>query len=189
MALNMSYYGTLAEANQYFALRLHSIAWDMAEPRDKPKALFAATKIIDSLNFKGHRHTVWVLLQSFVREYSNDNDPFLDTYFERLREDQIRAAEEQQPLEFPRGADAVVPDDIRRACYEIAYNLLDGKDPEMELENLQVTAHGYGLVRTHYERSMVPQEHIINGIPSVTAWNILKPYLRDSRTARTSRIS
>ncbi len=135
MALNLSYYGTLEEANQYFALRLHSIAWDMAEPRDKPKALYAATKIIDSLNFKGHRSTVWALLQTFVREYSNDNDPFLDTYLCRLREDQIRAAEEQQPLEFPRGSDTAVPDDIRRACYEIAYNLLDGKDPEMELEN------------------------------------------------------
>src|SRR5208282_6323112 len=62
--------------------------------KGQPKALYAATKIIDALNFKGHRNTVWVLLQSFVREYSNDNDPFLDTYLCRLREDQIRAAEE-----------------------------------------------------------------------------------------------
>ena len=185
--LNLSYYGTLEEAEQYFAMKLHSIAWSYADPTDKPKALYAATKIIDALNYKGVRHTVWVLLQSFVN-VTAPNDVFYDSQLARLREDQIREAEEEQPLEFPRGSDTVVPDEIRRACYEIAYSLLDGKDPEMELENLQVTAHGYGLVRTHYERSQVPQEHLLNGVPSVVAWNIIRPFLRDGHHQKLSRI-
>ena len=59
--LDLSYYGTLAEAEQYFGMRLHEHAWREADPRDNPKALYGATRIIDNLNFKGHRHTVWVL--------------------------------------------------------------------------------------------------------------------------------
>ena len=63
---------------------------------------------------------------------------------------QERDAEASQPLEFPRGADTVVPEAIRRAEYELAFSLLDGVDPQMELENLSVTAQGYAEVRTHY---------------------------------------
>ena len=52
-------------------------------------------------------------------------------------------AEGSQELEFPRGADTEVPEAIRRACYEIAHTLLDGKDPELELENLGIVSQGY----------------------------------------------
>ena len=187
MSLNLSYYGTLEEANQYFGMRLHDEAWHHADESEKPKALYAATKIIDALNFKGCRHTVWALIQTII-PVETMNDVFLDTQLCKLREEQIRAAEEAQPLEFPRGSDETVPDDIRRACYEIAYSLLDGIDPATELENLAVTAHGYGLVRTHFERSQTPQEHILNGVPSVTAWNILRPFLRDGHARKLSRI-
>ena len=188
MALDLSYYGTLEEANQYFAMRLHSVAWDMAYPKDRPKALRAATAIIEKLNYKGVKHTVWTIIKSMIRERSATNDIFFDTYMERSEEAQLRAANLAQPLEFPRGSDTTVPDAIRTACYEIAYALLDGKDPEMDLENLQVTAHGFAGVRTHYERSMVPQQHLLNGVPSVTAWNILRPFLRDGQAIKTSRV-
>jgi hypothetical protein len=184
--IDLSYYGTLAEAQQYFAMQLHSTAWDFAEPKDRPKALLAATKIIDALNYKGVRHTVYVLLQSMIRE-RDPSDVFYDTYLARLREDQLRAAELAQPLEFPRGSDTTVPADIRRACYECAIALLDGKDPQQELENLQITAMGMGLVRTHYERSQVPQRHILNGVPSFTAWCLLQPFLRDGSSLKVSR--
>ena len=62
----------------------------------------------------------------------------------------IQAAEASQPLEFPRGEDTQVPEAIRIAEYEIAYALLDGKDPELELENLAISAMGYGTVKTTY---------------------------------------
>jgi len=187
MAMDFSYYGDMTEAEQYFAMRLHEHAWCEADPRDKPKALYAATKIIDNLNFKGHRHTVWVLIQSLRPNY-DPTDIFVSEWLMREREAQLRAAEEQQPLEFPRGSDTVVPETIRRACYEIAYSLMDGKDPEMELENLQVTAHGYGEVRTHYERGQVPIEHLINMVPNPIAWNLLRPFLRDGDAVKLSRI-
>jgi hypothetical protein len=102
--------------------------------------------------------------------------------------EEIRAAEAEQVLEFPRGEDTVVPETIRRACYEIAYSLLDGKDPELELENLGVVSQGYSSVRTTYSRSQVPIEHLINGIPNALAWRLLKPFLRDGDAVKLTRV-
>ena len=48
-----SYYGTLNEANEYFAGRLHSTTWEDSVATDKPKALQQAARIIDNLNYKG----------------------------------------------------------------------------------------------------------------------------------------
>ena len=78
---------------------------------------------------------------------------------------------------------------VRLAEYEIAHALLDGKDPELELENLAVSAMGYGAVKTSYERSQLPIEHIINLVPSSVAWRLLKPFLRDSDAIKLSRLS
>src|SRR5690606_27134828 len=102
---------------------------------------------------------------------------------------EIRAAEASQVLEFPRGDDTEVPEAIRRACYEIAHALLDGKDPEMELEALGITSQGFHSVRTTYSRNQVPIEHLIHGVPAVLAWNLLKPFLRDDDAIRLSRVS
>src|SRR5690606_14958372 len=105
----------------------------------RPKALIAATLIIDTLAFKGRKHSVYTLLQS------NPNATV----------EQVRQAEASQMLEFPRGSDTEVPDAIRVACYEIAYSLLDGKDPEIELENLGISSQGISSVRTTYNRAQV----------------------------------
>jgi hypothetical protein len=95
----------------------------------------------------------------------------------------------EQSLEFPRGTDTEVPQDIRIAAYEISINLLDGRDPEMELESMAVTSEGYSSVRTTYNRDAVPTEHLINGVPSATAWRLIRPYLRDDNTLKLSRVS
>ena len=186
--LNMASYGSVEEADAYFAMRLHEQAWTNADPADRPKALLGATRIIDALNFKGDRHTVWLVKQSQIH-YHSSTDPYLDEASIRIEQEQRRAAEEQQSLEFPRGPDTVVPEAILRACYEIAHSLLDGRDPELELENLAVTAHGFGEVRTHYERAQVPIEHLINMVPNALAWNLLRPFLRDSEAIKLSRMS
>lgn len=184
MALNFDYYGKqpgdtpverIAEASEYFAQRLHETAWTDASDADREKALIAARGIIDGLNFKGVRHSVYTLCASS------------DT--SGLAQEDIRAAEASQPLEFPRGEDTEVPEAIRIAQYEIAYALLDGKDPELELENLAISAMGYGAVKTSYERSQLPIEHIINMVPSSVAWRLLKPFLRDSDALKLSRLS
>ena len=147
MALNFDYYGNaggdtaaerIAEATSYFAQRLHETAWSAANDADREKSLIAARGIIDALNYKGVKHSVYTLCGSS------------DTTGVALED--IQAAEASQPLEFPRGEDTQVPEAIRIAEYEIAYALLDGKDPELELENLAISAMGYGTVKTTYER-------------------------------------
>lgn len=173
MAIPSSYYGTLQEAIDYFDGRLHETAWSSSTASDRPKALRAATRIIDTLNFKGYKHTVYELLE---------DDP-------DATEEEIREQEAAQELEFPRGADTEVPEAIRVACYEIAYSLLDGKDPELELENLGITSQGISSVRTSYARNNAPIEHIINGIPNATAWRLLRPFLRDDEAIKLSRVS
>jgi len=173
MPIDATFYGTLDEADEYFANRLHETAWTEASANDRRKALIAARGIIDALNYKGTKASVYTLLQA---------NP-------SASQDEIRAAEASQALEFPRGADTVVPEAVRVASYEIAYALLDGKDPEVELENLAVNAMGYGAVKTSYERSQLPIEHTIHLVPSSAAWRLLKPFLRDSDALKLSRLS
>jgi hypothetical protein len=184
MALNFDYYGKqdgdtpaerVAEASEYFANRLHETAWTDASDAVREKALIAARGIIDALNFKGIKHSVYTLCGSS------------DT--SGLAQEDIRAAEASQPLEFPRGDDTEVPEAIRIAEYENSYAVLDGKDPELELENLAISAMGYGAMKTSYERSQLPIEHIINMVPSSVAWRLLKPFLRDSDALKLSRLS
>ncbi len=168
MALNFYYYGKqpgdppaerIAEATSYFAQRLHETAWSAASDADRDKSLIAARGIIDALNYKGVKHSVYTLCGSS------------DTTGVALED--IRAAEASQPLEFPRGEATEVPEAIRIAEYEIAYALLDGKDPELELENLAISAMGYGTVKTTYERAQLPIEHIIYMVPCSVAWRLL----------------
>jgi hypothetical protein len=171
--MNFEYYGTMVEANEYFSNRLHETAWYGATPSDRPKALMAATRIINALNFKGYKNPVYLLLE-------DDEDATVT---------EVREAEATQPNEFPRGADTTVPEDIRIACYEIAHSLLDGKDPELELENLGISSQGYESVRTTFSRSQIPIEHIINGVPNASAWRMLRPFLRDEDAIILARVS
>jgi len=185
MAINFDYYGSLSEANEYFDMRLHESAWYGATLTTRPKALWAATRIIDTLNYKGFKSTVYDLLVAnsltdLPRDLSDTSTPTLD---------EVLAAEAAQVLEFPRGLDSTVPEAIRIAQYEIAHTLLDGKDPELELENLGIISQGYASVRTTFSRTHVPVEHIVNGVPSSTAWRLLVPFLRDDDAIRVSRVS
>ncbi len=171
--MNQDYYGTVVEATEYFDFRLYGQAWSAADSADRPKALWAATLIIDTLNYKGYKNLVYELLEA-------DSD---------ATDEEIRVAEAAQPLEFPRGADTEVPEIIRKSTYEIAHSLLDGKDPEFELENLGITSQGYASVRTSFARNQLPLEHIINGVPATQAWRWLRPFLRDDDAIRLARIS
>jgi hypothetical protein len=171
--MDYSYYGTLDEADEYFTNRLHEYSWFKAAPAKRPKALIAARRIIDTLNFKGRKSTVYALLQAD----------------ENATDEEIRIQEAAQPLEFPRGNDEEVPDAIKMAQFEIAHSLLDGKDPEMELENLGIISQGVESVRTTYNRSQVPIEHIVNGVPNALAWRFIRPFLRDEDAIKLARIS
>lgn len=173
MAIDTTFYGDIAEADVYFSVKLHEYAWSAATTDEKTRALYGARQIIDTLNYKGHKATVYTLLDASPN--ASDED--------------IRAAEAAQPLEFPRGEDTTVPETIRMAAYEIAYTLLDGKDPDKELENLGIVSQGFGPVKTTYNRNQVPIENIINGVPSPKAWAWIRPFLRDDDAITLSRIS
>ena len=81
-----------------------------------------------------------------------------------------------------------LPEAVQKATCEIAYALLDGVDPELEYENLFMQSQGYSAVRSSYDRSN-PSPSMLSGVPSITAWRYIVPYLEDSRSVRLDRIS
>ncbi len=97
-------------------------------------------------------------------------------------------ADSEQELQFPRGNDTEVPQDIKDATAEIALALLDGVDPELEFDNLRMKSQAYGVVRSTYDSERAP-EHYVAGIPSSIAWRFLKPYLRNVFTVGLDRVS
>lgn len=165
----MTAYATLEQADSYFETRLFGQPWANAAPQDRTAALLLATQQIDRLPFNGMKHAAWL-----VAETTGD-------------EDLIKAAAATQELQFPRGSDSEVPSDIRIACYEIAFLLLDGKDADEEFEDAMTVSQGFSSVRRTYNRSAV-QEHIVYGIVSPLAWRYLKPYVRDPGSVRINRV-
>jgi hypothetical protein len=149
--LTRLHYGSLQAADVYFSSRLYTPAWKTTPDR-KTRALVSATRLIDSLNFKGSKHN------------------------------------SEQPLEFPRDDDTLELHAIEQACYEVAYSLLEGKDPDFELESLAISSQGIHGVRTSYSRGQAPPAHILNCIPSKSAWSILQPLLRDVGEIKLVRV-
>jgi hypothetical protein len=180
----MAYYGTINGANTYFANRLHSDAWSDSAVTDRPIALTESTRIIDSLNYRGLKHSVWLIMY--------EPDPYNTGNYTKVlvnppsRQDLIDA-DATQELEFPRGQDTTVPTQIEYACYEIALELLDGFDPEDAVERQNVIRQAYSAVRTTYDNSSSALEYLGYGIPTARVWRMLKPYLTDSRMINFSR--
>lgn len=91
-----------------------------------------------------------------------------------------------QPLEWPRNGTLIVPDDIKMATYEEAFALLKGVDPETELLGTFVSSRVFGKVRTDYDYRTSPH-HIVAGLASMKAFNILMPYLAPNLGLRIHR--
>jgi len=173
MPTGYSTYVTIQEAQAFFDCKLHETAWSASNPLEREPALIEATRIIDSLNIKGVKAAVCTLLTANPDATAAE----------------IRVAAATQELEFPRGTDTDIPDRIKWATCEIAYALLDGVDPQFELENMSMNDHGIGSVRASFNRTQSPLEHFMNGVPSSTAWKYIKPFLRDDRGIRIDRVS
>lgn len=94
--------------------------------------------------------------------------------------------EEDQPLQFPRDGATVVPEAIKRACFEEAFSLLRKRVADTEYSNLFVTSRVFDKVRTNYDYARAP-EHVVAGITSRTAWTALRPYLCPNRTLNLRR--
>jgi hypothetical protein len=95
---------------------------------------------------------------------------------------------EGQEREFPRTPDLEIPEDIKCACAEIALQLLDFRDLEMDAEAQSQASGTLGVVSM---RSQFQNTHIayVNGIPSITAWSYLRPYLIDPQQVTLRRTS
>lgn len=96
-------------------------------------------------------------------------------------------AVEAQELEFPRGTDEDVPEDIKIACYEIAYAILSGRDVEHD-----ALLAGQNTASTQLGRLVVDPDVVnlakVHSIPSVKAWSKLRPYLRNGSVITLSRV-
>lgn len=147
-------YASMSYATAYFGDRLRTGPWDNATVPDQSKALKMATRAIDNLNFAGHK----------TDQTTTDGLP-------------------NQVNQFPRGDDTIVPDEVSQACCELALALLDRVDPNFEIENLQNTSVGVGEGRISRDTSYV-QEHIRAGIPSIQAYLLLKPFMRETQHPR-----
>lgn len=172
------YYGTLDEANTYFSERLHSSAWTDSADADKPKALNSARIAIDNLNFKGVKSAVYDIMYDSSGNLVNPQPS----------EVAIITADATQALEFERGSDTEIPEQIKQAQWEESYMLLDGADPVSEYESLRVKRQGYSSVRTTYADDDPSVEHLVYGIVSPNAWRLLKPYLLFDGGLRFSRV-
>jgi hypothetical protein len=179
----MAFYGTVIGANAYFDARLHSEEWGDSAPSDRPKALTEATQLIDSLNYRGVKNTVWLIMY----DQSTDFRPEPKLLVNQPNRDEVIAADATQGLEFPRGKDTAVPTEIEWACYEIALALIEGFDPEDAVDRMGVIRQAYSAVRTTYDSGSKAQEYLVYGIPTARVWRWLKPYLTDGRIIRMSR--
>lgn len=164
-------YGTLSRANAYFNRKLRNQPWVDSYPDDRKKALIEATRIVDSLNYAGVKA-----------------DPTQEHQFPRSTLGYVTISADGSLLSVSAVADASVPQDIEYATYEIAIKLLDGIDPDLEAVNVAKTSQGFSSARTTYDRAFV-LAHIAAGIPSFSAWKLLRQYLRSGKNIFVSRAS
>lgn len=93
-----------------------------------------------------------------------------------------------QSLQFPRNDDDNIPVAIDIATYEEAYQILSGRDSEIEQNGSNVLSRSFASVRTAYDRSYIA-ENVRAGILSQVAWSYLVPYLRDPNTVHIDRVN
>lgn len=166
------YYGTLSEADQYFSTRLNTQVWQRAAPGDKLNALRMATASIDNLNIAGDKA-----------------DPAQVLQFPRRNDRTIIVVALSEQVDVPTvvsTVDTQIPPDIRKATYLCAYRFLDGWDMDLELENTRAIENKFGPAATRYDPGVI-SEWLKAGIPSGTAWLLIRPYLRDPFEITLSR--
>jgi hypothetical protein len=96
-------------------------------------------------------------------------------------------AVEAQSLQFPRETDIVVPLNVEIAAYECVLQYLDGFNIDEETRSLGILKNrGWGAELTY--DSDYHNEYIRNGIPSIEAWYLLLPFLRDQNLVNLSRV-
>ena len=98
--------------------------------------------------------------------------------------------DDEQLLEFPRGLDTEVPEDIENAAYLIGHKLLQGYNIDKEFEKHFIEKSKFTnqleIQRKTYTNTPA---YAAAGIPSLEAWRLLLPYLRTYDEVDLVRIS
>lgn len=160
-------YVTVQDADNYFSTRYSANRWLATNPHDKLRALVSATQIINRLNFVGLKTAAYAVKRAGGTKT------------------EVRAAGNTQENQFPRNGDTTIPEEIEQACCEIAFALISGIDPDKELRSLATASESIGPLglKVTYDRARA-SEWVMAGVPSPTAWQLLKPYLRDLNAIR-----
>lgn len=93
----------------------------------------------------------------------------------------------EQDHAFPRGDDTTVPKSIQNAVCELANELLDGVDDNLEMSEQNVLSQAFSGIKSTHDKD-VAQLYTLAGIPSAIAWRYLLPFLVDSRDLRIVRV-
>ena len=111
-----------------------------------------------------------------------------DLSTDTLRTKAIKAA--QKIIEALNTVDILVDGEpvalIKDATVEIALKLLNGVDPETELYNYTIKEMEFDRLKQTNKSGETPL-HVIAGVPSVIAFNILRRFMPDITTVRLSR--
>lgn len=100
---------------------------------------------------------------------------------------------DSQPNQWPRDnvpnvTNGTTPEDIKRACIELAYSLLAGDYSDERYEDQFVRREAIGGAPVTYDGSSWPV-FLVNGIPSMGAWTYLAPYLARVKDVKLMRAS
>jgi hypothetical protein len=91
--------------------------------------------------------------------------------------------------DIPNMTDGTTPDDIKRACIEIAYSLLNGDFRDERYEDNFVRRESIGGQGATTYNSQSHQPYLAAGIPSMIGWVYLQKYLARTRDIRLIRVS
>lgn len=95
--------------------------------------------------------------------------------------------DKDQEHAFPRGDDTTVPKNIQNAVCELANELLDGVDDNLEMSEQNVLSQAFSGIKSTHDKD-VAQLYTLAGIPSAIAWRYLLPFLYDPRDLRIVRV-
>ena len=93
-----------------------------------------------------------------------------------------------QSNEFPRLGQSTVPIMVQQATCEIAIQLLDDIDPNLEADGLAIQTIQYGDLKIMSNQAGIPV-YTRNNIPSSRAWALLVPYLIDPTILKLVRVN
>lgn len=79
------------------------------------------------------------------------------------------------------------PQDVINATSEIALKLLEGVDPDEELEQSRIKSQTFDRIKQVNKENETPL-HVIAGVPSATAFRLLSKYLPNPNVIRLDRV-